>query len=201
MEYYPDFSFRTKSLVTGKGSSLDVALRQRFISHKSCHLPRDRLHTVTDQAGEWRLSFFVLKTSHPSSRDPRVTAESFIVKALKFNLLSVHTCFFDSLKGVDPKYTAIDSPVVWSYLAVGCSRHSYALFYLILLFNLTLRGSYMSFPSYIGQTDARESEVCCWMRISVSTDIGIGGPSFCLLFYYAFRGFQNTTCACFAGGF
>ena len=70
MVYYPVFPFRTKSLVTGKGSSLDVALRQRFISHKSCHLPRDCLHTVTDQAGEWRRSFFVLKKSHPSSRDP-----------------------------------------------------------------------------------------------------------------------------------
>lgn len=161
MVCYPVFPFRTKSLVTGKGSSLDVVLRQRFISHKSCYLPRGRLHTVTDQAGEKRLSFYALRKSHPALETPRVTAASFVVKALKFNLLSVHTCFFDSLKGVDPKYTAIDSPVVWSYLVVGCSRCSYALFYLILLFNLTLRGSYMSFPSYIGQTDTRESEVCC----------------------------------------
>lgn len=70
-------------------------------------------------------------------------------------------------------------------LVVDCSWHSYALFYLILLLNLTMRGSYMSFPNYVGQTDARESEVCCWIRTSISIDVRIGVSSFCFLLYYA----------------
>ena len=145
--------------------------------------PSQGLPTYTDWSGRRIKTQFLCFEEEPSQRFPDWQLNP--CEALKFNPSSVHTYFFDLLKGVGPKYTAIDSPAVWSYLVVDCSWHSYALFYLILLFNLTMRGSYMSFPNYIGQTDARESEVCCWICTSISIDVRIGVSSFCLLLYYA----------------